>query len=76
MSPPPTRLVIERDGVRTSNLVWKDTAVIPVGSTVDLLVDMSNRGNWMFNCQIPEHMGSGMSITFRVDPAPSGDQGS
>ena len=69
-------LVIERDGVRTSNLVWKDTAVIPVGSTVDLLVDMSNPGNWMFNCQIPEHMGSGMSITFRVDPAPSGDQGS
>jgi FtsP/CotA-like multicopper oxidase with cupredoxin domain len=63
-------LVVERDGVRTTNLVWKDTTVIPVGSTVDLLVDMSNPGNWMLNCQIPEHMGSGMSITFTVDPAP------
>ncbi len=69
-------LVIKLDGVRTSNLVWKDTAVIPAGSTVDLLVDMSNPGDWMFNCQIPEHMGSGMSITFTVDPAPTGDQGS
>ena len=63
-------LVVERDGVRPTNLVWKDTAIIPVGSTVDLLVDMSNPGNWMLNCQIPEHMGSGMSITFAVDPAP------
>ncbi len=63
-------LVIERNGVRTTNLVWKDTAVIPVGSTVDLLVDMSNPGNWMLNCQIPEHMGSGMAISFAVDPAP------
>lgn len=63
-------LVIVRDGVRTTNLVWKDTTVIPVGSTVDLLVDMSNPGNWMLNCQIPEHMGSGMAMTFAVDPAP------
>jgi suppressor of ftsI len=63
-------LVIVRDGVRTTNLVWKDTTVIPVGSTVDLLVDMSNPGNWMLNCQIPEHMGSGMAMTFTVDPAP------
>ena len=63
-------LVIARDGVRTTNLVWKDTTVIPVGSTVDLLVDMSNPGNWMLNCQIPEHMGSGMAITFTVDAAP------
>ncbi len=30
-------LVVARDGVPTKNLVWKDTALIPVGSTVDLL---------------------------------------
>jgi FtsP/CotA-like multicopper oxidase with cupredoxin domain len=35
-------LVLSRDGVRTENLVWKDTAIIPAGETVDLLVDMSN----------------------------------
>src|SRR5690606_6250762 len=40
-------LVLERDGVRNTNFVWKDTAVIPLGSTVDLLVEMSNPGDWM-----------------------------
>ena len=37
-------LVIARDGVPTRNRVWKDTALIPVGSTVDLLIDASNPG--------------------------------
>jgi FtsP/CotA-like multicopper oxidase with cupredoxin domain len=62
-------LVLEQDGVRATNLVWRDTAIVPVGSTVDLLVEMSNPGTWMLNCQIPEHLGSGMAITLRVDPA-------
>ena len=35
-------LVTERDGIPTTNLVWKDTAVVPVGSTMDLLTEMSN----------------------------------
>jgi uncharacterized cupredoxin-like copper-binding protein len=34
------------------------------------LVEMSNPGDWMLNCQIPEHVGSGMSISMKVDPAP------
>lgn len=63
-------LVVERDGVPNSNLAWKDTVVLPVDSTVDLLVDMSNPGRWMINCQIPEHLESGMSMTFNVYPAP------
>lgn len=62
--------VIEQDGVETENLVWRDTILIPVGSTIDLMVEMSNPGTWMFNCQIPEHMGSGMSMNFTVDPVP------
>ncbi|RMF64934.1 MAG: multicopper oxidase family protein, partial [Bacteroidetes bacterium] len=37
-------LVLSMDGVPNDNLVWKDTAIIPVGSTADLLVDMSNPG--------------------------------
>ena len=37
-------LVLTRDGVRSDNLVWKDTAIIPAGETVELLVDMSNPG--------------------------------
>ncbi|MFQ5705505.1 MAG: multicopper oxidase family protein [Gemmatimonadales bacterium] len=63
-------LLLDQDGVRSTNFVWRDTIVVPVGSTVDLLVEMSNPGNWMFNCQIPEHVGSGMAITLRVDPSP------
>ena len=62
--------VIEQDGVPTSNLVWRDTVLVPVGTTMDLLVEMSNPGTWMFNCQIPEHVGSGMSMNFAVVPAP------
>ena len=61
-------VVLEQDGVRLSNLVWRDTVLVPVGSTVDLLVDMSNPGTWMLNCQISEHVGSGMSMSFTVSP--------
>ena len=61
-------LVVSRDGVATGNLVWKDTALIPVGSTVDLLIDASNPGQWMLHCHIAEHLGSGMMAVMHVDP--------
>jgi FtsP/CotA-like multicopper oxidase with cupredoxin domain len=65
-------LVIARDGVPTGNLVWKDTALIPVGSTVDLLIDASNPGAWMLHCHIAEHLGAGMMAVMHVDPAGPG----
>ena len=65
-------LVVARDGVPTGNLVWKDTALIPVGSTVDLLIDASNPGAWMLHCHIAEHLGSGMMAVMRVEPATKG----
>jgi len=61
-------LVVARDGVPTTNLVWKDTAIVPVASTVDILVDMSNPGDWMLHCHIAEHLHAGMMSTFHVDP--------
>ena len=61
-------LVISRDGVPNTDLVWKDTALIPVGSTVDLLIDASNPGAWLLHCHIAEHMGSGMMTVLHVDP--------
>ena len=61
-------LVVARDGVPTRNLVWKDTALIPVGSTVDLLIDASNPGAWMLHCHIAEHLGAGMMAVLHVDP--------
>jgi FtsP/CotA-like multicopper oxidase with cupredoxin domain len=60
-------LVVSRDGVPTRNLAWKDTVLIPVGSTVDLLVDASNPGDWMLHCHIAEHLGSGMMMRLRVE---------
>ena len=65
-------LVVSRDGVATKNLVWKDTAIIPVGSTVDLLIDASNPGAWMLHCHIAEHLGSGMMMVMHVDSAATG----
>lgn len=60
-------LVLERDGVRNTNLAWKDTALIPVGATVDLLIDASNPGVWMLHCHIAEHLGAGMMAVLRVE---------
>jgi suppressor of ftsI len=53
-------LEVARDGVPNPYLVWKDTAIIPVGSTVDLLLELTNPGTWMLHCHIAEHTESGM----------------
>ncbi|MFQ5888626.1 MAG: multicopper oxidase family protein [Gemmatimonadota bacterium] len=66
-------LVLERDGVRSRNLAWKDTVVIPVGSTVDVLVDASNPGTWIMHCHIAEHLEAGMHATFTVERGPAGE---
>jgi FtsP/CotA-like multicopper oxidase with cupredoxin domain len=63
-------LVTTMDGVENTNLVWKDTAIVPVGSTVDFLVDMSNPGDWMAHCHIAEHLHAGMMLSFSVESAP------
>ena len=60
-------LVLAMDGVPNQNLVWKDTAIVPVGSTMDILVDMSNPGDWMMHCHIAEHLHAGMMLGFSVE---------
>jgi suppressor of ftsI len=62
-------LVVARDGQPNPYLVWKDTTIIPVGSTVDLLIDLSNPGKWMLHCHIGEHVESGMMAAITVDPS-------
>lgn len=59
-------LVLSTNDVPNTNLVWKDTALVQTGDTVDLLVEMSNPGAWMLHCHIPEHMESGMMSHFTV----------
>jgi FtsP/CotA-like multicopper oxidase with cupredoxin domain len=59
-------LVLELDGVVNRNMVWKDTAIVPVGSTMEILVEMSNPGAWMMHCHIAEHLHAGMMLSFTV----------
>jgi len=59
-------LVLEKDGVKLENLVWKDTVLVPIGSYVDILLDITNPGEWMAHCHIAEHLTSGMMTTFKV----------
>ena len=60
-------LVIARGGVKETNLVWKDTVLIPSGETVDILLDTSNPGRWMAHCHIAEHLEAGMMFGFSVE---------
>ena len=60
-------LILSRDGVVESNLVWKDTVLVRTGETVDILLDVTHPGVWMAHCHIAEHHESGMMLRFRVD---------
>ena len=59
-------LVLSRDGMPETNLVWKDTVLVRTGQVVDILMDASNPGLWMAHCHIAEHMESGMMFNFQV----------
>jgi FtsP/CotA-like multicopper oxidase with cupredoxin domain len=60
-------LILSRDGVEESNLVWKDTILVRTGETVDILLDITHPGVWMAHCHIAEHHESGMMVRFRVE---------
>ncbi|HET8752110.1 MAG TPA: multicopper oxidase family protein [Gaiellaceae bacterium] len=62
-------VILSRDGVPESNLVWKDTVLVRTGETVDILLDVTNPGRWMAHCHIAEHHESGMMFSFDVAPA-------
>jgi FtsP/CotA-like multicopper oxidase with cupredoxin domain len=64
-------LVLSIDDVPNNNLVWKDTAIVPSGSTVDILADMTNPGKWMLHCHIAEHLQAGMMTMFTVSDTAS-----
>ena len=61
-------LILSRDGTPEPNLCWKDTALIPTGQTVDILLELTNAGRWMAHCHIAEHHESGMMLSFDVLP--------
>lgn len=59
-------LVVNKNGVPETNLVWKDTALVPAGEYVDIVLDASNKGTWMAHCHILEHIEAGMMMKFEV----------
>ena len=61
-------LVLATNGVAHDNLAWKDTAVVPVGGSLDILLELSNPGRWMLHCHIAEHLEAGMKMVFTVEP--------
>lgn len=60
-------LVVTRNGVRQTNLVWKDTTLVKAGETVEIVLDPSNLGKWMAHCHISEHLADGMMFGFTVE---------
>lgn len=61
-------LVLSVDGVPNENLAWKDTVLLPAGSTAGILLELSNPGRWMLHCHIAEHLEAGMHMVFEVQP--------
>jgi len=59
-------LVLEQNGVRNTNLAWKDTFLLPAGGSADILLEVVNPGTWMAHCHISEHLESGMMLSFTV----------
>jgi len=59
-------LVVTRDGIPQTNLVWKDTVLVKAGETVEIILDTSNPGVWMAHCHIAEHLEAGMMMQFEV----------
>lgn len=59
-------LVLNTNGIKNDNFVWKDTVLVPSWESVDILVDMSNPWDWMGHCHISAHLESGMMFNFSV----------
>jgi len=60
-------LVLDPEG-KNDNLVWKDTVNVPAGESLDILVEFTSPGKWMFHCHIAEHIEAGMMTTIEVIP--------
>ena len=63
-------LLYAQDGVRVADPVWLDTASVPVGGSIDLIMDFTDpiiRGMSLFHCHLLNHEDKGMmaKILFR-----------
>lgn len=60
-------VVLAVNGVKNTDPVWKDTVLVPIGATIDILLDASNPGTWMAHCHIAEHLQDGMLFKYTVE---------
>ena len=60
-------LVAAVNGMPLGNRAWKDTVIVPAGGSVDVLIELSNPGDWMLHCHVAEHLESGMQTVFTVE---------
>lgn len=60
-------IVLEKDGVKNEHWAWKDSVMVPTNSTMDVLVEFSNEGDWMLHCHIAEHLEAGMMTKVKVE---------
>lgn len=59
-------LVLSENGIKNTNMAWKDTVLVKTGKTIEILLEASNIGKWMAHCHISEHLSSGMMLGFEV----------
>lgn len=59
-------LVLSVNGKPSTDLVWKDTVLVPKDAVVDILLEATNPGDWMIHCHIAEHLSNGMMGMFTV----------
>jgi FtsP/CotA-like multicopper oxidase with cupredoxin domain len=59
--------VVEVDGVAPELIGWKDTFDIPPRTTVKLVSELDNPGEWMYHCHILEHADDGMAGLMTVE---------
>lgn len=60
-------MVAAVNGIPNLNPAWKDTYLVGMRETVDLLLDASNPGGWMVHCHIAEHAEDMMMFHLRVE---------
>ncbi len=60
-------VVLSRDGVKNTDLQWKDTVLVKNWEKVEILIEMTNPWIWMAHCHIAEHLQSGMMMVFKVE---------
>ncbi len=59
-------LLLSTNGVKNDDMVWKDSVLVQTGDTIEILLQVTNPGEWMAHCHIAEHLESGMMFQYSV----------